>query len=87
MCVQSDSLTCVRNDPGKVQHFACVLAWRLSVFPSTVSVSLSFSVCGLLTACRVERMVMLLSVGNILEQGNVTFSNTYKSWFINEQCL
>lgn len=68
------------NDPGKVQHFAWVLERSLFLFPSPVSVSLSFFVCGLLATCRNERMVTSLSVGSILEQGNVTFSNTYKNW-------
>lgn len=48
-------------------------------FPSTVSVSLSFSVCGLLTTHTNDSMVTLLSVGN-LGTRKCDFSSTCKNW-------
>lgn len=80
-CVQIMAWHTPTNDPGKVQHFAWVYhsTEPFSIPIRCIRFSISFSVSGLLTAWRNKRTVTSLSVGNILEQGKGTFSNTYKN--------
>lgn len=79
------------NEPGKVQYFACVYGCvhHFFVLPmSCICVSHSLSWLAY------QRIVALLLVRNVLEQGNVMFFNTLKElarlwlWTLREErCL